>query len=619
VGFLTDLARASIDSVDALNDVADATGASIENISALADVAARTGTSFETVQTSLLKFNQLLNDAEPDSKTAQALKAIGLSAEALKAVDPAEALRLTAVALSGFADDGDKARLTQELFGKSLKEVAPYLKDLAEQGKLVATVTTEQAEAAEKFKKQLAVLQVNVTTVTRTLSIGLITAINDTVAAFKDGEKAGKSFFAIANDRYWDNVRNAYGIMAESADGYRGRLAEIDKQLTGGESRLLVRNALLREQAELQAKLAAAPIKPADPETQPKPSVGNVVVDDKAAAAAAKAAASAAKRAQDDRMRAGRELATALGKAVEEGNDMYTKMVAEEARLAEADAKRTADYLRNLQAEVTAVADGNQAMALQLQEIGLTTQELGALRLARMDDTVAQLEQTRATAYANGLSYEEVSILEQKIELLKQQRELTASAQIKTAAADSKKDADSASKEFAATLRTDLKGAFSAAFRDSSDNPLKAFGDALENMVFTRAATALTDALIEAATAQVATTSFGKGGGNLLGDLGSLVASFLPSFDGGGSTGSGGRTGGMDGRGGFMALLHPNETVIDHTKGQAGTSGGAVNIYQTINIDSRSDQATIMAAMHRAKEMAKAEILQSRARGGAFA
>ena len=39
-------------------------------------------------------------------------------------------------------------------------------------------------------------------------------------------------------------------------------------------------------------------------------------------------------------------------------------------------------------------------------------------------------------------------------------------------------------------------------------------------------------------------------------------------FDGGGFTGMGVRAGGIDGKGGFPAILHPNETVIDHTKGQ---------------------------------------------------
>jgi phage-related minor tail protein len=49
------------------------------------------------------------------------------------------------------------------------------------------------------------------------------------------------------------------------------------------------------------------------------------------------------------------------------------------------------------------------------------------------------------------------------------------------------------------------------------------------------------------------------------------------SFDGGGYTGSGYRAGGIDGKGGFPAILHPNETVVDHTKGQS--MGATVNIY----------------------------------------
>lgn len=41
----------------------------------------------------------------------------------------------------------------------------------------------------------------------------------------------------------------------------------------------------------------------------------------------------------------------------------------------------------------------------------------------------------------------------------------------------------------------------------------------------------------------------------------------LFSWDGGGYTGNGARSGGVDGKGGFLAVMHPRETVIDHTKG----------------------------------------------------
>ena len=42
-----------------------------------------------------------------------------------------------------------------------------------------------------------------------------------------------------------------------------------------------------------------------------------------------------------------------------------------------------------------------------------------------------------------------------------------------------------------------------------------------------------------------------------------------PSFNGGGATGNAARSGGLDGKGGFLAVLHPQETVIDHTKPDA--------------------------------------------------
>lgn len=66
--------------------------------------------------------------------------------------------------------------------------------------------------------------------------------------------------------------------------------------------------------------------------------------------------------------------------------------------------------------------------------------------------------------------------------------------------------------------------------------------------------------------------SFFGGGGKGTGTLG------LPSFDGGGSTGWGSRSGGLDGKGGFMAMLHPRETVVDHTKGGMTKGGTMVQI-----------------------------------------
>jgi hypothetical protein len=218
---------ATVDGLDALNDLKDATGASIENISALEDVALRTGSSFETVSAALVKLNGVLKDAKPGSGAAETLKAIGLSAEELKRIDPAEAMLKVAQALSGFADDANKARIVQELFGKSIQEVAPLLKDLAEKGQLVATVTTEQAQAAETFNKQLAELQKNTVDVARSLTGPLISAINDTIQKFKDGAKEGKNFFA--NTR--DLQLQAFGVDTSAAGRRSQQIRDLEDAL----------------------------------------------------------------------------------------------------------------------------------------------------------------------------------------------------------------------------------------------------------------------------------------------------------------------------------------------------------------------------------------------------
>jgi len=59
------------------------------------------------------------------------------------------------------------------------------------------------------------------------------------------------------------------------------------------------------------------------------------------------------------------------------------------------------------------------------------------------------------------------------------------------------------------------------------------------------------------------------------GRTGMMVNGVL-TYTGGGYTGNGARSGGLDGQGGFMAMLHPRETVVDHMK--TGAGGGVPNI-----------------------------------------
>jgi len=50
----------------------------------------------------------------------------------------------------------------------------------------------------------------------------------------------------------------------------------------------------------------------------------------------------------------------------------------------------------------------------------------------------------------------------------------------------------------------------------------------------------------------------------------------VPQFAGGGYTGNAPRSGGLDGQGGFMAMVHPQEQIIDlHRSAPRAATGGA--------------------------------------------
>ena len=71
----------------------------------------------------------------------------------------------------------------------------------------------------------------------------------------------------------------------------------------------------------------------------------------------------------------------------------------------------------------------------------------------------------------------------------------------------------------------------------------------------------------------------------------SIMSVASPSFDGGGYTGNGSRSGGLDGKGGFWAMMHPQETVIDHTKsgGKRVSFGGSSNVTVNVSLQETSD------------------------------
>lgn len=614
VGAFAAMVKGSIDGVDALNDVKDATGSTIENISALEDIAARTGTGMDTVTTALVKLNDVLKNAEPGSKQEATLNAIGLSAKELKDLDPAEALLRTATALSGFADDGNKARITQELFGKSLKEVAPLLNDLAEKGKLVATVTTEQAAEAEKFNKELFNMQKNAADAGRYLTENLVSGINRAASAWRESGlvEAYRTLFT-GDDQHKNNVAlveqtDAVMKLENEVAGLEAGLKRVEAAGMTPDRRLLNEKLgqlkYLRE--ELKTTLAYRKVLAGDDAPAgAKPSAPDIPVVGKAAKAA-KAGKSAAQKAAEEEQKFRMKMFADF--AIEENARINAAADAQAKAIADIEKEHT-NYLATIAKENDAQKSLNERKQDEVQEIGLSTQALGDLRLTRLDATIAIQEQAFATADANNASLTELDLLAQRITLLKETRDLTARAQVKQAAADTAAEQKEASKTFAKELNTDLKGAFSAAFRDTSGDPLQAFGDALQNVVYTRIATAAAESLASSFTGAAIGGSSGGGG------LGSLFAAVM-SFDGGGYTGASPRAGGLDGKGGFLAMMHPQETVTDHARGQS--TGGAVTVVQNFTVGDVASVSMVRAAVAGSEQRIAGAVARSRTYGGAL-
>lgn len=110
----------------------------------------------------------------------------------------------------------------------------------------------------------------------------------------------------------------------------------------------------------------------------------------------------------------------------------------------------------------------------------------------------------------------------------------------------------------------------------------KSLGDQLIQMALDQAIQGLLKSLLGAFAGSYPGVGAGATGAATYGYSGKGFYG-IPSMDGGGYTGSGARGGGMDGKGGFLAMLHPDETVLDHTKGQGGTS-------LNVTIDARGAQ-----------------------------
>ena len=168
------------------------------------------------------------------------------------------------------------------------------------------------------------------------------------------------------------------------------------------------------------------------------------------------------------------------------------------------------------------------------------------------------------------------------------------------------------------SLTAGITGA--ANFADAIKSMAKSVVDSLIKMLVQKY---IVDAAFGAITGYFGNKATGGGSGSTVGmrqdapAMPVIPANISDSFAGGGFTGYGSRSGGVDGKGGFAAILHPNETVIDHQRG----GGGGVVVNQTINVTTGVQQtvrAEIATLMPQIANAAKGAVADARMRGGGY-
>lgn len=558
--------RSSIDGIDALNDLKDATGASIENLSALEDIAARTGTSFDSVGQALTKFNAVLNEAKPNSEQERVLKAIGLSAQELRKIDPAEALQQVAQALGRYADDGNKARIVQELFGKGVREVAPFLKDLAESGRLNATVTTKQAEEAEKFNKQLAALAKNSKDTARALLSDLLPALNQVLENIQRGgglfstmlANAGLDQFAFQRKALENlnlEIKRTGSLLDEFSDAlakdpsnraYAERVAQLRTELEG-----LMKQA---DAGSTALKALADAMKPPGTGRRPANEGGGKFIPPEAPVIGGVPKTDAAKRIYSDPTN------EALTRALKSIDSTDTNKIRElQASLSE---------LFNLQRETRgdpAVVDAIRRTREEIDKLSLPT---GTAILDPKDEQKQNFLRSEKLVYEE--SKEEIKGLDEFAQ--------QAGRNIQDALGD--------------TLARTLKGDF--------DSIGQMWGDLILNMI------------AQAAAAQLNKYLFGDifSGGNDSGAIGSLLSSFLPKF----ATGTDYVPRDM------VAVVHRGERIVTADDNRRGAWGGSMSMVfspqMNLTVHGNADMPLLQRAFEANNNMLRAEFSRRLQRGG---
>lgn len=613
--------------MNGIKDGAEKIGSTVEKFGALAQAAKITNQDIGTVEAGIIKMNKALAGSDDDTKgAAHALDAIGLSMAKLKQMDPADAFREIAIALSKFEEGGGKTAVVMDIFGKNGAQLLPFLKDYVEVGDQVSRVTAEQAELAEEYERNTLKLAAAKGELYKVIGSQVLPVANAFIKALLEtNQQTGglkEGFKGLAQD---GTLTMIFKEAARAAAAFLDILTLIAKGVKQvGESLAVVTNDIVTV-AQIAMKAPTALFKHGGVEEirdlwrQRGAFTAAANEDMKARWSGSMTPYSDALERQFSQM--GQPAAPSAPRS--KGLNGYTSNVGgatqkspyetEMENLGRAAAKNQfmADHISEYAEKISSATAAQIQFDIEQGKFKDLTaeQKKNLLGAAQAVDTYAEkLRQAKeGLAYDNETKKIEAntralgeSALQKQIIIALQDLENKGIKkgtelydQLSQRRIEALKRQDAESKSMATGWKqgiNDYLESVSDMAKQTSAIVSKAFNgmaDALTEFVmtgklnFADLANSIIRDIIriqiqKGVTGPLANAIGGVDWGSIFGGGGSSVP--IDGYAGGGYTGGSARSGGMDGQGGFLAMLHPQETVIDHARGQGMGSSVVVNV-----------------------------------------
>lgn len=175
------------EAADELTRLSQQTGVSVESLSAWGNVAKRNGQDVndlsELIQELSLKLTEIDNDTEG---AGLALKQLGLDYKELGKLDAETAFKRVATAVAGVEDSGKKTAMVMAVLGDEGQKYISTLNAIGSAAELEATITTQQAEAATRYKDSLASLSAAGDAWSQAVVAGITPALDEAARALTD-------------------------------------------------------------------------------------------------------------------------------------------------------------------------------------------------------------------------------------------------------------------------------------------------------------------------------------------------------------------------------------------------------------------------------------------------